>query len=88
MEKISKHEYEALTSATREKRIAWFRDARFGMFIHYGLYSQLGTGEWSQANQNYTVDEYEEFAKSFTPKEGCVREWWLLQRGREQSTWF
>ncbi|MBN1864090.1 MAG: alpha-L-fucosidase [Victivallales bacterium] len=27
-------------------RTAWFRDARFGMFIHWGLYSLLGRGEW------------------------------------------
>jgi alpha-L-fucosidase len=50
------------------------------MFIHYGLYAQLGTGEWSQANQNYTVDEYEKLAKTFAPKEGCVREWCALAK--------
>ena len=75
MNYISKREYEAEIAATRDRRMAWFRDARFGMFIHYGLYSELGTGEWSQANQNYTVAEYETLAKSFTPKEGCAREW-------------
>ena len=31
-----------------EARIAWWREARFGMFIHWGLYSQLGRGEWVQ----------------------------------------
>ena len=78
MEKISRYEYEQMTAATRDERMAWFREARFGMFIHYGLYAQLGTGEWSQANQNYTVAEYEQLAKSFAPKEGCVREWCAL----------
>ncbi len=80
MKKISKYEYEEMTAKTRDQRMAWFREARFGMFIHYGLYSQLGTGEWSQANQNYTVEEYEEFAKSFAPKEGCAREWCALAK--------
>jgi alpha-L-fucosidase len=30
------------------ERIAWFRQARFGMFIHYGLYTLMGRGEWVQ----------------------------------------
>lgn len=80
MEKLSKYEYELQTAATRDERMAWFREARFGMFIHYGLYSQLGTGEWSQANQNYTVAEYEQLAKSFAPKEGCAREWCAMAK--------
>jgi alpha-L-fucosidase len=70
---LSRYEYEQMTAATRDERMAWFREARFGIFIHYGLYSELGTGEWSQANQNYTVSEYEKFAKNFAPKEGCAR---------------
>ena len=29
-----------------ESSMQWFRDAMFGMFIHWGLYSMLGKGEW------------------------------------------
>ncbi len=75
MSYISRYEYEKMTEATRDERMGWFREARFGMFIHYGLYSTLGTGEWSQANENYTVAEYETLAADFAPKEGCAREW-------------
>ena len=75
MNYISKKDYEIETAATRDRRMAWFREARFGLFIHYGLYSGLGTGEWSQANENYTVAEYEKFAKDFAPKKDCAREW-------------
>jgi hypothetical protein len=32
----------------REANLHWFLDAQFGMFIHHGLYSQLGKGEWVQ----------------------------------------
>ena len=39
---ISRYEYERMTAATRDERMAWFREARFGIFIHYGLYSELG----------------------------------------------
>ena len=75
MSYISRYEYEKMTAATRDERMAWFREARFGMFIHYGLYSALGTGEWSQANENYTVAEYEALAARFAPKKDCAREW-------------
>ena len=77
---ISRYEYEQMTAETRDERMSWFREARFGMFIHYGLYSALGTGEWSQANENYTVAEYEKLAGKFAPKEGCAREWCELAK--------
>ena len=80
MEYISRYEYEKFTASTRDQRMEWFRNARLGMFIHYGLYSQIGTGEWSQANQDYTVEEYEALAKTFAPKEGCAREWCALAK--------
>ena len=37
----------------REANLAWWRQARFGLFIHYGLYSQLKEGEWGAAAQDY-----------------------------------
>ena len=80
MSYISRYEYEQMTAATRDERMSWFREARFGIFIHYGLYSELGTGEWSQANENYTVAEYEKLAGKFAPKEGCAREWCELAK--------
>ena len=80
MEYISRYDYEQMTAETRDERMAWFREARFGIFIHYGLYAQLGTGEWSQANENYTREEYEQLAKDFSPKEGCAREWCELAK--------
>ncbi|MFP4367770.1 MAG: alpha-L-fucosidase [Bacteroidales bacterium] len=50
----------------REANIRWFKDARFGMFIHYGLYSQLGKGEWVQLRDTIPVDEYAKLKDSFT----------------------
>lgn len=35
--KVSSGDYERQTAATRDERMQWFRDARFGMFVHYGL---------------------------------------------------
>lgn len=46
---------------------AWFRDARFGMFIHWGVYSLLGKGEWVMNNDRMTVEEYEKLPPQFNP---------------------
>src|SRR5436309_280205 len=37
----------------------WWADARFGMFIHFGSYSQLGHGEWAFFNENWTKTNYQ-----------------------------
>jgi alpha-L-fucosidase len=50
----------------REANIHWFRDAQFGMFIHYGLYSQLGKGEWVQLDDIIPLDEYNRLKDQFT----------------------
>ena len=44
----------------------WFRDARYGLFIHYGLYSLLGRGEWVMNKEEIPVDEYAKLADRFT----------------------
>ncbi|MEI7834424.1 MAG: alpha-L-fucosidase [bacterium] len=49
--------------------LAWWREARFGLFIHYGLYSALGTGEWAQFHQRIPVAEYAKLADSFTARD-------------------
>ena len=35
----------------------WFEDAKFGLFIHWGVYSVLGDGEWVMNNQNISIKE-------------------------------
>lgn len=80
MKILSKPEYEEAIAKTRDERMAWWREARFGMFIHYGLYSQLGRNEWVMACENIPVSEYEKLAETFAPKEGCCREWAALAK--------
>lgn len=46
--------------------LAWWEQAKFGMFLHYGLYSQCGAHEWMQFNQKIPVKEYEKLKESFT----------------------
>jgi alpha-L-fucosidase len=55
------------TPAQHAARISWWRDARFGMFIHWGLYSIPGRGEWVQWNEQIPVEEYAKLADKFDP---------------------
>jgi len=71
--------------ADREKRIAWWRDARFGMFIHWGVYSVpagewkgqpiAGIGEWIMNHAKIPVAEYEQLPKQFNPVKFNADEW-------------
>lgn len=58
---------EALRENPRGSAVQWFRQARFGLFIHYGLYSQLGRGEWVQLRERIPVAEYASLKDSFDP---------------------
>ncbi|HEU5217842.1 MAG TPA: alpha-L-fucosidase, partial [Gemmatimonadales bacterium] len=53
----------------------WFRGARFGMFIHWGVYSQLAQGEWVMQNRSIPVDAYEWLASAFNPVRFDAKEW-------------
>ncbi len=46
---------------------AWFAGARWGLFMHYGLYSQLGRGEWVLRNEAIPLTEYEKLFDTFDP---------------------
>jgi len=48
-------------------RIAWWRDAKFGLFMHWGVYSIPGRGEWVQWQEQIPVDEYAKLASQFNP---------------------
>lgn len=50
-----------------EKRILDFEKLGFGMFVHFGLYSQLGKGEWAQKCLDIPQAEYERLAETFNP---------------------
>ena len=52
-----------------------YQDAKFGMFIHWGVYSLLGNGEWVMQNRNIRVPEYEWLASTFNPVKFDASEW-------------
>jgi alpha-L-fucosidase len=60
-------EIQPVRVAERESRIKWWHEARFGMFIHWGLYAIPGRGEWVQWNEQIGVKEYAKLADQFQP---------------------
>lgn len=46
----------------------WFKNARFGLFMHYGLYAILGRHEWVQFREQIPIPEYEKLTARFNPK--------------------
>jgi alpha-L-fucosidase len=54
-------------SESNLKARQWFQDAKFGMFIHWGVYSVPGRGEWVMENEKIPIPEYEKFAPQFNP---------------------
>ncbi len=50
----------------KEAALKWFSEAKFGLFLHYGLYSLLGKGEWVQYRDKIHVKEYEKLKDKFT----------------------
>ena len=52
-----------------------FSDARFGIFIHWGIYSMLGHGEWVMNNENINYKEYAKLARGFYPAKFDAKEW-------------
>ncbi|HMF75936.1 MAG TPA: alpha-L-fucosidase [Bryobacteraceae bacterium] len=68
------------TVADRDRRMQWWHEARFGMFIHFGLYSVLGRHEWSMEEEGIPVAEYQQLAKQFNPKPHAARAWAKLAK--------
>jgi alpha-L-fucosidase len=58
----------------------WFEDAKFGMFVHWGVYSLLGKGEWVMNNDKIPIAEYEKLPPRFNPAKFDADEWVRLAR--------
>ncbi len=78
----------AESAAERDQRMAWFRDARFGLFIHWGVYAvpagewngKTNYGEWFLEETKMPVSQYEKFAGQFNPVKFDAREWVRLAK--------
>ena len=73
------------TKTQHDERMQWWREARFGMFIHWGIYAvpageyrgkrSESTGEWIMEWANIPRADYEKFAAQFNPVKFNAREW-------------
>ena len=73
----------AQSSVVPAERLAareWYRDAGFGMFVHWGAYSQLARGEWVMNDLKLPVGTYEWLAGMFNPVKFDAKEWVTLAK--------
>ncbi len=57
-----------------------FQDAKFGMFIHWGVYSVLGDGEWVLHDRKLRIHDYERLPKFFDPEKFDAKAWVALAK--------
>jgi len=71
--------------ADRAHRMKWWHEAKFGMFIHWGLYSVIGHHEWAMEMEGIPVLQYQELAKVFKPQPQAARAWAKLAKQAGQK---
>lgn len=75
----------AYQEESRARRMRWWHEAKFGMFIHYGLYSIIGHQEWVMESEGIPIPDYERLAGKFMPRPGVAREWARLAKRAGQK---
>ena len=70
----NKNQSNTMEIPTPLPRIAAFEKLGFGIFVHWGLYSQWGKGEWAQCIYNIPPDEYAKWMDTFTAEDFNARE--------------
>ena len=68
-------------SAEQPDRMRWFHQARFGMFIHWGVYAIPARGEWVMYNESIPAREYAPLAQRFDPRRFDPDAWAALAKG-------
>lgn len=63
-----------------DERVKWWRQARFGMFIHFGVYAIPGRGEWVMFNESIPHRDYAKLADQFTPDPDAPKHWAALAK--------
>ncbi len=79
-EHMTEAEYQAKNKADRDARMRWWREARFGMFIHFGIYSVIGRGEWVRMREGIPDGEYRAIAEELRYPEGTAERWARLAK--------
>ncbi len=63
------------SKTTGKDRLSWWREARFGMMITWGIYAKIEDGEWVQYKRRIPIKEYEKLAPQFNPVKFDARAW-------------
>jgi alpha-L-fucosidase len=63
------------TVVQKTKRMEWWTDARFGMFIHWGLYALPARHEWVKSNEHITNENYQKYFDQFNPDLFNPKQW-------------
>ncbi len=72
---IAQNASKSASPEPNNSKIQWWKDAKFGMFIHWGVYSIPGRGEWLMYQEHVPFSEYKKLADQFNPKDYNPREW-------------
>jgi len=75
---IAQSQYQPTPDNLEARR--WFQDAKFGLFVHWGVYSVLGDGEWVMNNRKMPISDYEKLPERFNPTEFDPAEWVALAK--------
>jgi len=70
---LPKYTYE--TAEVENERMEWWNEAKYGMFIHWGLYATPARGEWVMIDEKIPVAEYATLAENFNPVKFDAKEW-------------
>lgn len=73
-QEVATKEYTANYQKVME-RTQWWREARFGMFIHFGAYAVPGRGEWVKSNEKITTEAYQQYIEAFNPVDFDAKAW-------------
>ncbi len=75
MQNTATAQLKAETAEQKSQRMQWWTDARFGMFIHWGLYALPARHEWVKNNERMTNEQYQKYFEEFNPDLFNPREW-------------
>jgi len=74
-------------TSDQQRRLAWWHQAKFGMFIHFGLYAAYGRHEWAMETQAVPIADYQKLTAGFLPVKGSARKWAQLAKAVGMNTW-
>jgi alpha-L-fucosidase len=77
---IAQVNYKTETPEQKSKRMSWWTDARFGMFIHWGLYALPARHEWVKNYERMTNEQYQKYFEEFNPDLYNPKEWARMAR--------